>query len=503
MPQVNENTSQTGKRSVSLFSKILSILLSLISCLFIFFLYRLNILPDIFLIPLVVIIVLFALMTVLLLCSRGKPARLILGVVLSIALLAVFGAGSFYLGRALSTADTVMTESPETVTLGRYVRASGSDSGSGALGTVRGFSGTVLRAYPAYVNRDLIEYASLSELVTALDAGEIEVAVIPEYQLELLSGFSGFEDLDSRLSRLDTAECELDETDVPSPPPAAQTAAVPDNSSAPAEEIPVAADNPNVFSVYISGIDTYGPVSTLSRSDVNILVVVNTETHQILLLSTPRDYYVRTTVSGEYRDKLTHAGLYGIACSSGTIAELYDCDIDYYFRVNFSGFTNIINALGGVEVYSEYTGQTYFFYGEEALDFVRSRNYSDGDRQRGKDQMYLIKGVIKKMLSPALLTGFNDILDSVEGNFETSVPYDLLSGLVKEQLASNPSWDIVQYSVTGGNTNQVPWTYLNIYGGPVTAYCMEPDTGTVETASELIAAMERDGRISTPSDYKK
>ena len=108
--------------------------------------------------------------------------------------------------------------------------------------------------------------------------------------------------------------------------------------------------DPNYFAVYISGIDTYGGVNAKSRSDVNIIMAVNPQTKQILLLSTPRDYYVPLTISGGVRDKLTHAGIYGVDVSRGTLENLYNTEIPYYLRMNFSGFINIIDALGGVNV---------------------------------------------------------------------------------------------------------------------------------------------------------
>ena len=117
----------------------------------------------------------------------------------------------------------------------------------------------------------------------------------------------------------------------------------------------------NPFTVYISGIDVYGEISQTSRSDVNMLVTVNPQTKEVIMTTTPRDYYVQLPgVSGESRDKLTHAGIYGIQCSIDTLEQLYDIEIDYYVRVNFTTLRNLVDALGGVNVYSEYEFTTHY-----------------------------------------------------------------------------------------------------------------------------------------------
>ena len=161
------------------------------------------------------------------------------------------------------------------------------------------------------------------------------------------------------------------------------------------------------FAVYISGIDTYGQISSVSRSDVNMVMVVNPETHQILLISIPRDYYVQLHGTTGTKDKLTHAGIYGIDMSIKTIEDLLELDINYYIKVNFTSVIDIVDALGGLDVYSEYTFTSYSGYrfkkgmnsvnGEQALDFARTRKaFKEGDRQRGKNQQALIKAMIDK-----------------------------------------------------------------------------------------------------------
>ena len=254
------------------------------------------------------------------------------------------------------------------------------------------------------------------------------------------------------------------------------------------------------FTLYLSGIDNRGDLIEKSRSDVNILAVVNPDTHQILLISTPRDSYVSLVLPEGIvgRDKLTHAGIYGVQASMDTLALLYETEIDYYFRVNFSGFTDIIKAMGGVTVYvdHEFSTTEYTFpegpnelNGYKALSFVRNR-FGIGDIQRAQNQMALIKGIIDKATSTDMLLHFNDIMSSVEGCFETSMPYDLISTLVREQLESGAEWNVVSYMPTGKGTSAIP------YSMGVEAYVIMLNGYMVETAKDLIQQVY-DGEIIT------
>ena len=165
------------------------------------------------------------------------------------------------------------------------------------------------------------------------------------------------------------------------------------------------------FNVYLSGIDVYGSIKATSRSDVNVIVTVNPNTKQILLTSTPRDYYVPLTVSNGIPDKLTHAGIHGVDCSIGTLENLYGIDIDYYVRVNFTSVRKIVDLLGGVKVYSDYDftsdwGPSFKkgynqVNGKQALAFCRERHhFANGDYQRGRDHQHMIEAILNKAMSP-------------------------------------------------------------------------------------------------------
>ncbi|BBF41506.1 exopolysaccharide biosynthesis transcriptional activator EpsA [Lachnospiraceae bacterium KM106-2] len=222
------------------------------------------------------------------------------------------------------------------------------------------------------------------------------------------------------------------------------------------------------FLVFLTGIDTSGKVDKVMRSDVNMVATVNPKTKQILLTSVPRDYYLETSVSNGEKDKLTHTGQYGVDCSVETLEKLFDVDINYYFRVNFSGFKDIINALGGVTVHSDYTFKADWgpsfkkgdnkVNGKQALAFARQRHefykgkktgLQGGDFQRIKDQQYLVKAIIEKATSPKILTNFIGIMDSVSKSFETNINSSDIKGLLKMQIDEMPEWNIVMTSLDG------------------------------------------------------
>lgn len=216
----------------------------------------------------------------------------------------------------------------------------------------------------------------------------------------------------------------------------------------------------NYFTVYFSGIDTYGAISARSRSDVNILMTVNPITKRIILVTIPRDAYVIIPgVSGSSYDKLTHAGIYGVKASMNTLENVYGIDIDYYVRVNFSSIERFVDMLGGVDVYSAvaFTSEAGYGYGKgmnhvdgkRALSFARERHaFDSGDNQRGKNQMELIKAVINKMQSPSVLNNFAGLMSTISDNFQTDISMDQMTSLVRMQLDSNPSWQIDTYAIT-------------------------------------------------------
>lgn len=253
----------------------------------------------------------------------------------------------------------------------------------------------------------------------------------------------------------------------------------------------VKTDTTKPFIVYISGIDTYGDISTVSRSDVNILAVVDPRTNRILLVNTPRDYYVQLHGTTGVKDKLTHAGIYGIDMSMQTLEDLYGVDISYYMRVNFGSLTSIVDTLGGVNVYSDnsFRAGGYSFEegfqemdGKQALAFSRERYALEGgDRTRGKNQQRVIEAIIRKMSSPALITNYQAILKSLTGTFHTNADTRELTNVMNRQLDTMQSWKIESIDVDGTGTTAPTYSM-----GAVGLYVMEPNQASLDAAKQKI-----------------
>ena len=255
------------------------------------------------------------------------------------------------------------------------------------------------------------------------------------------------------------------------------------------------------FVVYLSGVDNRGELTEKARSDVNILAVVNPTTKRVALINTPRDYYV-DLAGTDSKDKLTHAGLYGVETSMATLGNLYGIQVDHYIRINFAGFISIIDAVGGVDVYSDqaftsvgspgYYDPTTFaegwnhLDGKSALAFARERHaFASGDIQRGINQMKVIDAMANKLKSPTVLMSFSKLMDAVSDCFVTSLSQEQISALVRMQLGDLANWDIESCSVTGssGKSSQC----YSAKGQSL--YVMKPDESSVNKAKELIASV--------------
>ena len=251
-----------------------------------------------------------------------------------------------------------------------------------------------------------------------------------------------------------------------------------------------------VFNIYISGIDTYGSISTVSRSDVNIIMTVNMNTHKILLTTTPRDAYVKIPGGGANQyDKLTHAGIYGVETSEQTLEDLYGIKIDYYARINFTSFLKLIDQLGGVTVHNDQAftslhGKFDFPVGdiqmnsEQALGFVRERYSLDGgDNDRGKNQEKVISAIVNKLASLKSVSNFTSIVNNLQDSVQTNISLDTINALANTQLDSGSKFTVTSQAVTGtGSTGQ-----LTSYAMPNSSlYMMKLDNSSVARASQAI-----------------
>lgn len=271
------------------------------------------------------------------------------------------------------------------------------------------------------------------------------------------------------------------------------------------------------FVVYCSGSDERdSDINAKTRSDVNILAVVNPKTRQILLINTPRDYYLPLAFNGEM-DKLTHTGLYGIQESMAVLDNLYGTKTSYYGRVNFWGLIDIVDALGGIDVYSDYSFETsagdvagygYRTYsytegwnhldGLEALMFARERySFSDGDNQRGRNQMKVVQAIIEKAASPSVLANYQDLLKALSENFVTNISYDQITSLVQMMQKEGFSWNIQAMSAREGSGDTYQYCY-SAPGDPL--YVMPPDYEYINTIKSVVDQVMNGEEIVIPSE---
>jgi len=335
----------------------------------------------------------------------------------------------------------------------------------------------------------LVTYPQVIQMADALYNREIDAIIMHEVSLSLLFDQQGYEDFESRVKFLNSLSYK------------------PENSS-PDDEPGVNAEIArSPFAVYISGSDTRSSRLEVGRSDVNILVVVNPNTKQILLINTPRDYYIPNPAGKGKLDKLTHCGNYGINCSIEALETLYKTEINYYGRINFGGFEKLIDSIGGITVVSDesFSAQGYPIQkgenqldGKHALMFARERHtVSGGDNGRGKNQMKVIKAVIEKLTSStALISNYSSILNSLEGMFATNFHADELSALVKMQLSNMASWNIQSFAVTGIGDYQETYSWQG-----TDLWVMWPNEKSVNHAITLINRV-LGGETITAADMK-
>ena len=260
-------------------------------------------------------------------------------------------------------------------------------------------------------------------------------------------------------------------------------------------EIEVVSKEVNVtedsYNILITGIDSYGSITRVSRSDVNMIVSVNPKENKILLTSIPRDYYVYLSDYGDY-DKLTHTGIYGIDVTTKALEDLLDIDINYYVKVNFTTLVDIVDELGGITVNSNYDFTSIDGYhfskgnnnlnGEEALSFARERQaFSEGDRVRVENQQLVLIAIINKVLSPSIITNYNSLLNALSGEFLTNITNNEITDLIKWQIDGMYSWDIETISLDGSNAFDYTYSYKN-----QKLYVMMPYPESVNSAKEKI-----------------
>lgn len=467
------------------FTKIYTLFFTLITIIFIVFLKIVNIVPTAYFI--IILLITFALFLLVILMLKKKRK---IGYILSILIIIIYSVITYYLGITMNFFSSLTSihyteKNYLVIVLNNEKYNNIKDLNNQSIAYINKIDVTLDKALDK-LNKKVqiknIEYSDYNTLFTDLESEKIESIFIEEAYYNIKKEEESTENykiIDTIKIRSLTSNNLTKSVDITKDP----------------------------FTIYISGIDTYGSIETVSRSDVNILMTINPITKQVLLTSIPRDYYVQLSGTTGYKDKLTHAGNYGTDMSINTIEELLDIDINYYIRVNFSTLEKIIDALDGVDVYSRYSFvsyiDNYMFYegynhmnGKQALAFSRERkSLPNGDIDRGKNQQAVIEAIIRKITSKDIIYKYTKILNSLRGTFQTNISDDDITKMVKKELENIGGWTITSISL--GGTSEYNYTYS--YNGQK-LYVLVPDQDSINETVDLIKSVINGNKLEKSYD---
>lgn len=483
----------------SKFSKVLSILLSIVLVISSFYLLyqviRLNVLPSKFLFPLTIgVVVLDAIFILLLIYFSKNVVSKIICIVLTLVVCAASCMGGYYISKtksALSNITNVAKHAKNTVSV--VVKESSSIKNKSQLngisvGSLRLNEQGSKKALKELNSEGIVlnqtEYDSMTALLEAFYNGEVDSIIINESSRSQILDMEAYSNFDSNTRVVYQTSYKVKNND--------SASSVSDITSKP-------------FNVLISGSDTRGGFDENGRSDVIMVATVNPKTHTILLTSVPRDFYVTTACdAGDgcmqgALDKITHTGIHGTNTTKRTVEQLLGIEINYTFKVGFDTVTDLVDALGGVDVNVEPGYATNSFAalsgfsvhegvnhlnGEQALAFARERySYTEGDRQRTKNQQQVLMGIVKEATKPSVITNYAAIMDTMANTFSTTMSNAEITDLIKYQLNNNPTWKMEQYMVDGTGD-----TLMCAELGDA-ASVMVPDQSTVKMAKDKINAV--------------
>ncbi len=480
----------------------MAILQFILSVVFMGLIFKLDVLPTKYFIAASIILILLALICFLL--QFRKHAHWA-GKIISFIVILIMIFGSVYVAKTIYTLNSVtkvkayQTDKIVIGVLADDPAESLGDAKDYKFGIMAGNDRSKVDLAITQMNNsldseiDTVEYNSYSEQVQALYDGKIDAMIYNQALDELIEEKNpGFLEKVRIIDNFNV-ETEVYMEDIP--------------------DLPITKEP---FVVFLSGMDVYGELEQTSRSDVNIMACVNPTTKQVLLVSVPRDAYVEIPgITYGEKDKLTHAGMYGIQYSIASMEEIFDLDIRYYVRINFTSLIMMVDALGGIDVESDYAFSTYYkqydadtdtwsYYeydrgmnhldGVHALAFARERmNAAGGDYQRAKNQQKVIAALLEKIKSPAFLTGYTGLLSSLEGKMDTNFTSQQLASLVKMQLNDGADWNIVSSSVYGISSQEYCASYA---GAPLDVEVLDDDS--IDAVKEVIDKLMKGQVISEP-----
>ena len=468
-----------NKKVLNIVSIIIGIISLILMLVFSYAIYKLNMIPGKFLIP--VYILIFVIYTGLLLTvflPKVKSKIKVFSMIILVLFGVIFGFADKYIFTTLNFMDILDRDVLQKERYDVYVLENSSynkleDLKGKKVGLYQSLNsekaGSELKNK---IDFEIIEYTDVEKMFESLNNDEINAIIISSSVKNLLD--TEINDINVKIKSIYNFKISIEKNDI----------------------VKVVNVTNTPFNVYIAGGDGYGSIDYTFNTDVNMVATINPTTRKILLTSIPRDYYVNLVGQGPNAyDKLTHAGYYGIEESVKTVENLLDIDINYYVKINFSTIEGIVDAIGGVDVYSDYDfyekafGKYHFTVGynhldgKQALAFARERkSFATGDVQRVKNQQKVVEAIINKVTSStALISSYDRILDTVSENLDTNMPSKDISRLVKMQLNDMRGWTIESQNAVG--TSQMGPTYtfptLNLY-------TMLPDEDSVNSLKAKI-----------------
>ena len=488
----NKKQSNIGR----VFGVIFSIVMIAATMYLLFNIIKLNVLPTKLLFLITIVFVLLDLIFILLLCfaTKGVVSKIIC-IIFTLAISLGSCLGGYYMsktGGLLSSMTNVAKHSKNTISV--VVKESSdmkkkTDLSGHSVGTLANINTTgskkILKELTnSGISMEQKEFGSMTEMLASFYNGEVDSIVISESSRSQITDIDAYKDFDNNTRVVYQTSYKVENTD--------KANAVSNITTTP-------------FNVLISGSDTRGGFDENGRSDVIMVATVNPKTGTILLTSVPRDFYVTTACdAGDgcqqgALDKITHTGIHGTNTTKRTVEQLLGIEINYTFKVGFDTVTDIVDAVGGIDVNVEPGYECNNFLhapglsvhagvnhlnGEQALGYARERYaYTEGDRQRTKNQQQVLMGIVDKITSPAIVTNYASIMDSMSDTFSTTMSSQEISDLIKYQLNKNPKWKMEQYMVNGTGD-----TLMCAELGDA-AYVMVPDQSTVTTAKNKINAV--------------
>ena len=467
------------KLKKSVLFKSFAFLVGLVSLIVFIQFLRLGLLPWKYLILILVILLLINLGLYFLLASKNYKKRMI-GTFFSIFFVILYLVGITYQNATLSFLKNVTSLEIQTETYQVYVKNTAEvQSLSDLSGTVFGYvpnqSGMnqAIEEIEKTSKPKMTEVDNISSLVSELLNGECDAIVLEKAEAMLHQEMN--EDFKESTKLLTSIDIQVEKESI-------------------MKDVSVTKEP---FSIYVTGVDTYDGIHTIARSDVNMVVTVNPTTHQILLVSIPRDYYVQIAGTSGLKDKLTHAGLKGVDTSIKTIEQLLEMDIHYYAKFNFTALIELVDAVGGITVDSpfaftaDYKEEEHIYYefqkglnelnGHQALAYVRERySLREGDVARARHQQQVIEALIQKASSTTILTRYADILKSMEGNFVTNMSMKNISSFIQMQIDEMPTWTVETMVLSGSDSYELTASFPDLYSA-----VMIPDDSMKEAIQKI------------------